>query len=195
MLTLVTAPTVEPVNHDEVREHLRLGGTAEGERLDRLIESARDDVETRTGRALMAQTWDLNLDCFPAGDRFELPKAPLLSVTSITYVDTAGATQTWSSSSYVVKVHAGAKCQPGTVSLAYLESYPTHRSIADAVTIRFVAGYLVTSGDDETDQAAVPAQLREAVLLSIQKSYEGDPAGDLERAIQRLCAPYSVKRW
>ena len=82
-----------------------------------------------------------------------MPRPPLQSVTSITYVDDAGDTQTLSSSLYQVDT----KSQPGRIIPAYGESWPTVRSnTLNAVTVNFVAGY----GDDPED---VPAGLRHAV--------------------------------
>ena len=52
------------------------------------------------GRALLTQTWDMYLDEFPCAGEIIIPLSPLQSVTSVSYVDQHGATQTWASANY-----------------------------------------------------------------------------------------------
>ncbi len=163
-LTLVTAPAAEPVSLEEAKLHLRVDSDADDDLVATLIEAARNNVEAHTSRALVNQTWDLKLDTFPPSHIFELPRPPLSSVTSITYVDIDGVEQTWASADYTVQANAGPYSMPGTVALAYGASYPTHRSQPDAVTVRFVAGY-------GADGSSVPAAIRQAVLLLIGEMY------------------------
>lgn len=164
-LTLVTAPVLEPVSLDEVKSHLRLDSDSaeEDAYLTILRQVARETVEAHTRRALLTQTWDWKLDGFPCAQPWELPKAPLQSVTSISYVDSDGATQTWASSNYSVLAPAGPRAMPGTVALAYNATYPVVRSIPNAVTVRFVAGW--------TAAASVPAPIRHAVLILVAEMY------------------------
>src|SRR3990172_9406936 len=107
-LALVTAPATEPVTRTEAKVHLRIESavTADDTLIDRLIIVARQLGEAHTGRAFITQTWDLKLDAFPAG-RIRLPKAPLSSISSVTYLDTNGASQTWDSGDYLVDAPAG----------------------------------------------------------------------------------------
>lgn len=157
-LTLLTPPTVEPVTIAEARKHVELpaGYTKHDDHLARLVKAARQRAEAMTGRQICTATWDLFLDSFDYDEQcFYLPKPPLQSVTSITYVDTNGATQTWSSANYTVSVSR----EPGRVSLAYGVAYPSIRFQSDAVRVRYVAGYGVA--------AAVPDALKEAILLMV----------------------------
>src|SRR5690606_29698408 len=89
-----------------------------------------------------------------------LPKAPLQSVTSISYVDADGTPGTVDSSSY--SVAAGS---PGMVLLVGAHTWPsvTLRQAA-AVTVRFVAGY--------ASKETVPAVFRQAMLLLVAEMYE-----------------------
>src|SRR5688572_21345135 len=141
-LVLVTAPTSEPIMVGETKDFLRVTGSDEDVLISGLITAARQTVDGRDGwlnRALITQTWDLVLDAFPSTTLtpIEVPLPPLQSVTSITYVDGNGATQTWSSVNYLVD----SKSQPGRITPAHGESYPATRRIVNAVTVRFVAGY------------------------------------------------------
>lgn len=163
-LTLVSAPSVEPITVAEAVNHLRLDSNVESATLERLIEAARLSAEEYTRRAFITQTWDWRLDAFPRCASWEIPKAPLQSITSIKYIDDTGTEQTWSSSSYDVSVAAGPHALPGRVALAYGISYPSTRYQIDAVTVRFVAGYGVAS--------AVPAAIKQAMLLLIAEMFE-----------------------
>ena len=100
-----------------------------------LIKSARVRAESMTRRALITQTLDLKLDFFQ--NEIHVPRPTLQSVTSITYVDTDGATQTLSAADYLVD----AISEPARITPAYGVTWPSTRSQTNAVTVRFVAGY------------------------------------------------------
>ena len=59
-----------------------------------LIVTARQQAEHRTGRALVSQQWRQGLDQFP-DDSLELPKPKLVSVQSVTYLDSNGTRRRW----------------------------------------------------------------------------------------------------
>lgn len=94
------------------------------------------------------------LDRFPPWE-ISVPKPTLQSVTSITYVDTDGATQTLPPSAYLVD----SKSEPGRITPAYGLVWPTTRWQTGAVTIRFVAGY--------ADSASVPACIKQWMLVRL----------------------------
>lgn len=124
-----------------------------------LITSARTAAESRTRRALLPQTWDLVLDRFPAWE-LSVPKAPLQSITSITYVDTNGVTQTMDPADYRVD----AKSEPGRITPAFGKVWPIARWQTGAVTIRFVCGY--------ADAAGVPACVKNWMLVRLQTLWD-----------------------
>jgi len=163
-LSLVTAPTTEPVTLDEAKAHLRVDGTAEDALITALIQAAREHVESQTGRALITQTWDGTLDSFPARGAIVLPKPPLVSVTSVKHIDAAGAEQTMNPSDYSVEKPAGPHAQEGRILLGYGKSWPSTRCQSNAVTIRFEAGYGAAD--------KVPAALKAAMLLAIGDLYQ-----------------------
>lgn len=134
---LITAPYAEPIHLDEAKGHLLVTGTDQDALISNLITAARSDCEDFTGRQLVLATYDLYLDYFP--DEIEIPHAPLVSVTSISYEDTAGTTQTVTSSDYVVDTVS----EPGIITLAYGESWPSTYAEANAIRVRYVAGYIV----------------------------------------------------
>ncbi len=157
-LSLVTAPSTEPVSLDGAKLHLRVTSEDEDELIRGLIQQARDWVELYTGRALMTQTWDLKLDAFPCEDGpVWLPKPPLVSVTHVKYYDTDGTLQTWATSNYVVDAPAGPHARVGKIDTAYLVDWPTTREMPNAVQVRFVCGYGVAG--------QVPAGLKGAMNI------------------------------
>jgi len=93
-LVQTIAPASEPITLTEAKAHLRVETdfTEDDTIIGTFISAARESCEARTGRQLVTATYALRLGGFPCGDSIELPKPPLVSVTSITYVDTDGTT-------------------------------------------------------------------------------------------------------
>lgn len=152
-LTVAIPPYREPISLEEMKNHLKIDSdiTEDDELVAGLIVAARNMVEAGTGasrdrcKVMVATTFDYSMDTF-CGMSIPLPRVPLISVTSITYVDTAGATQTLSASVYSVNTAAGC------VDLAYNQSWPSTRYQPNAVTIRFVAGLVAPfTASDSTD--------------------------------------------
>ncbi len=129
--------------------------------LVRWIISAREFVETYTGRKLLTQTLALKLNGFPCGD-IVLPFSPVSSVTSVTYLDTDGVSQTWTAGStgYTTDLPTGPWAAPARVRPAYQVTYPQTRDDINAVTVTFVAGYGAAV-------SAVPAGIKSAMLMLI----------------------------
>lgn len=154
--------------------------------LTQWISAARLFAESFTHRALITQTWDLQLDGFPAnwstvyidtrqvdGGAIWIPKPPLTSVTSVSYVDTSGATQVWASTNYTVDAPQGPTARMGRVVPAWSLYYPVTRSVPNAATVRFIAGYGAAS--------AVPPALKSAMKLLIGNWYVNREAGQIIR--------------
>lgn len=144
-LHLVTPPTSEPITTAEAKIHLRVEHGVDDELIGTLIPAARHTVETGTGRKCGSQTWDMKLDCFPSG-AIVLPYPPVSSVTSVTYVDSNGTTQTWSSAYYTTDLPSGDDSAPARIYPIYGQSYPSIRSQRNAVTVRFVCGFTTVPG-------------------------------------------------
>jgi uncharacterized phiE125 gp8 family phage protein len=143
----VTSPTYEPISLACAKLWLRVDSTTEDALIGSLLMAARSIVEQITRRALVAQTWDWRLSEFPGAEReLRLPKAPLQSVTSITYLDGAGALQTWSTDAYDVSAPAGPEAQMGRVQLAAGVNWPDTYDQLNAITVKFVAGYVTETG-------------------------------------------------
>lgn len=185
---LITPPSAEPVSLSEAKAHLRETATDQDSLIMSLISAARGWAEDFTQRALITQTWDYKLDAF--ADEMEIPLPPLQSVTSIKYLDTAGAEQTLANTEYTVDTAA----ERGLVRLGYGKSWPATRAQANAVTIRFVAGYGAA--------ATVPGTIKAACLLLLGELYArrehaiaGAPIATVPVNAEYLLWPYRSLRF
>lgn len=186
-LALVTAPSLDPVTVTEAKDWSRILGDEEDDIVQSNIVTAVSYLDGRDGvlaRALMTQTWDYWLPCFPADSYIELPLAPVQTISTITYTDTAGAPQTFSAANY--SLSADKDWQP-RVNLNYNATWPGTQGIPDAVKVRAVYGY-----------TSVPLPIRQAIVLLAGHFYENrEPIGDtvgekaeLPFGVRALLEPY-----
>ena len=182
-VTVVTAPTVEPISLAEAKQHLRFEATVEDALISALIVAARKHCETATRRAFVTQTLRLTRDTFPTWKecyQFRLPQPPLQSVTNIQYIDSDGDTQTVSASDYVVD----ATSLPGRIGLADGAEWPTDViEQIGAVKVNYVAGYGLA--------ASVPETIKQAMLLLIghwfvNREAVGNVGGSVAMAVDSL---------
>ena len=156
-LKVITPPASEPLTLDEAKLHLRVDGTDEDSLITSLIVAARQGAEHLTGRALMPQTLELALDEF--SDKIKLPRPPFVSVTSVTYVDLMGDTQTLDASGFVIDDHS----EPARIVRPYGVFWPFTRCQPNAVLIRYQAGY--------AHAATVPDEIKSWMLLRVGMLY------------------------
>jgi len=160
MLKLITGPAAELITLSDIKVHLRVSGSSEDDLLTSMIKTARRTMEAYTGRALITQTWEQYFDKLPNEDFVTLQKAPVQSITSISYWlnDTS---QTFTASYYNLD-------DSGIFPRVYLDDdrdWPSLDNRRNAVTIRFVAGY----GDAATK---VPEEFIHACRLLVGFMYE-----------------------
>ena len=155
------APTLVPsmnvLTLTDAKTHCSITGTTDYDDyiLD-LIGRATEMIERHTSRQIMPATWTLTLDGFPA--EIKIHKPPVTSVSSITYVDSNGDTQTLSSSLY--QTNFATKDGPARIKPSYGNSWPSTRSGEyGSVVVTFVAGY--ASADN------VPLTTRHAVAFLV----------------------------
>ncbi len=142
----------------EVKAHLRIDSSDEDDLLARLIEAAVNWAELYQRRKYITTSCSDVLDSWPKVIR---PRwSPLVSVASITYVDTGGSEQTWSSDQYDVDVAE----EPGRIQPAYACSYPSIRQQMNAITINYSAGY-------GSSASAVPQEIRNGILMLVGHWY------------------------
>lgn len=187
-LLLTTAPALEPLTLTEAKAHLRQDGTDEDALIVALISSVRIAVENYLSRALINQTWT---QTFPSWGCLELLRPPHVSVTSVSYLDANGDSQTLASSAYQVDLSGDMQAR---VMPAYGTTFPVLRSqVYNPVTIVFVAGYGATA-------ASVPGPIRSAMLLLLAHLYSqreavsmaGVSMSEAPLSVQWLLGPYRV---
>jgi len=128
--------------------------------IDTLVTAARKEVEERTGRALINQTWNLYIDGAPFGGHglndlkaslgwpidanlpglsgaIPLPRPPLSSITSISSFDSDNTETTFSTDNY----RADTIKQPGRAVLNDGYNWPTDLRETQSLRIVYVAGY------------------------------------------------------
>jgi len=130
-----TAPTTEPVSLAEAKEHLRITDTAEDTLITALITAARQWCEQWERRAYIEQSITAHYDSF--GSYMLLPVNPVISITSITYIDVNGITQTLDSSLYSLDSYS---C-PAIIYPTYNASLPSVRDDVNTITVIYTAGY------------------------------------------------------
>jgi len=150
-IVVFTPPASEPLTLAEAKVQCKVDHSDEDENILMLISTVRQHAETILRRRLITQTLDGYMDSFPD----EIKLMPLQSVTSITYVDTNGDTQTLAADQYLVD----AVSQPARITPAYGVSWPATRAQINAVKVRFVAGYGLP--------AAVPQCIKSWMLVRI----------------------------
>lgn len=182
-LSLTTAATENPLTLEEVKAALRVTSDDEDAYIGALLAAATRYVETATARQLVTATWTMGMDCFHP--TITVPKPPLQSVSSITYVDTSGTTQTLSASLYQVDTAS----LPGRIIPAYGESWPSTREVLAAVTVVFLAGYGGAS--------AVPDELKLAIRMLVGHWFEnrepvavGNIVSDIPMSVEALLSHY-----
>lgn len=164
-LAVTSEPAIEPVSVDEAKRNCDEDGNSRDIDFASWITEARKKVERDCRRSLITQTLALKLDEWPSCDFIELHQPPAISVSSIQYTDTAGATQTWSSGWSL-----DADRIPGVVFLDYGESFPTTRTQRNAITVTYTAGYGTTAAD-------VPTAAKSAIKLLVKQRYDEPESG------------------
>lgn len=163
-LQRTTAPAALPVSLIEAKAHLRVDTTDDDLLITALIGSATELAEQATGRALMAQTWQLSLDTFPCAA--ELTRVPVQAVTSLVYADVTGTDQTLALANYTLC--NSDDYSPARVVPAWSKSWPAIRSQPNAVRITYTAGY--------ASAALVPESIKSWIKLMVGAMYENREA-------------------
>lgn len=196
-LELVTAPTEEPVSLEALKLHARVEATTDDDLIAELGISARQRVESDTGRALCTQEWIAWLDNFPfwSSEPIYLPLPPLSVVTKISYINTSGTLVEWAAAKYQTDGDTS-MVQRGRILPAYGEVWPDVRDVINSVKIEFTCGY-GTAG-------TVPRQLRHAIKLLAGTWYEhretlmvGTNASEIPApaSYNWMIGPFIVPKW
>jgi len=148
-----------PIDLVEMKTHLRVDSSDEDEIIAQMMLAATDWAEEFQSRTYITRTRTMYLDSFPL--IITPPFPPLVSVTSIKYIDTGGVEQTLDAAYY--RVSTGTGGGPGRITEAYNYYWPSVRSVTDAVTITYTAGYGLA--------AAVPEDIKAAIKMIVHHLY------------------------
>ena len=198
-LSLVTAPVCEPISLAEAKVHLRVDGSDSDTYINTLIVAARNHVENITRRRLVQQTWDYTLPEFPIWDIL-LPNMPVSSVTSVSYVNSAGTTTTFTTgaSPDVAKYDVVIDGPRARIFPKYNVSWPSTRLHGNAVTVRYVTGYSPSTDSPMDYTANIPKDLVACLKLIIGDLYENRESSTQLRmeqlpALRALISPYILR--
>jgi uncharacterized phiE125 gp8 family phage protein len=184
---LLTAPAVEPVTLAEAKAYLRVEHDDDDAVIAALIAGARVHVEAQTRRALIAQTWRLVRDCWPADGRIAALPVPLREVAAARVIDAEGATQAIDPQAFI----ADTASAPAIIAFAPW-SLPMPGQQVAGIEIDIDVGY----GEGPAD---VPEPLRQAIRLLLAHWYENrglvatsQSAALLPATAAALIAPFRV---
>lgn len=180
-------PTGEPVSLLDTKKHLRVDHDEEDGLIGMIIISARQTLEKYTNRSFITQTRVLKLDAFPACETIYLPNGAVQSITSISYIDDAGATQT-----LVLNTDYWADFDSDIARLEAVNYWPSTYDRPNAVTITYVCGYGAAS--------TVPGPLKSALLLLVGHLYENreqvtaDNMSEIPFGVSQLISPFILEQ-
>lgn len=177
-----SGPASEPLTASEVKTWLKVTATADDTLITNLIVAARQAVENYCNIKLISQTIVEYFDAFPESRGELLLRFPLVSsITSVAYVDTDGANQTFTS------YNADLSGIPARLWPNAQTEWPGTKEQLKAVTITYVCGY--------TNADAVPDAIKTSMYLMIGRWYENreDTVKILPTAAENLLNPYRVQ--
>ncbi len=166
-LTRTSNPNGLAVSLDEAKNHLRVSGSDQDDHITLLIEASTEKLERDINRGIISATWRQAMFAFPAGgEKIDLMMGMNTGVSSITYVDEDGVTQTLDPSLY--SYSQGRGCVFSTNANDGWPYVDTD-NISDKVFINFSCGV--------ADKDCVPRLFKQAILLETARAYF-DPAQD-----------------
>lgn len=193
VLSLVSGPNPEPVDLEEAKLYLRVDADADDDLIEALIHTARMWVESYTGRALITQTFDQKFRGWPSASfPLVLAKAPVASVTSVTYIDADENAQTLNSNQYVLRSESGPTAGRALLEVSKNFSAVTVSNLVEyPVIVRTVCGY--------GNQSTIPQGIKSAILLMLGDLYEqrqetiaGTITSRTQTTVERLLSPYRL---
>lgn len=183
-LKRTAAPAVLPVSVRDAMDQARVDDTTNARRIYALMRAATGMAEGRLRKSLITQTWQQRIDNWPNFDgdygygdwrhndmweyvrynryrELVLFRPPVQSVTSITYIDPAGVTQTLASDKYILDSDS----EPARIAPQLGFVWPAIKMLPFSIKITYKAGY----GDTA---ASVPDTIKQWILLAVAAMYQ-----------------------
>ena len=176
---VIVAAADEPVSLAEAKAHTRVDGNDDDTSLNNTIAAARAYVEAYCGTPLVSRTVAVKCDYFQ--DFAVLPLAPVSTISSITYLETAAATKTLSDDVYELRSEG----LTASIVLKCGRSWPTIQP-GSRITVTATVGY-----------ATLPDDIRHAMLLLIGHWHKYREAGarevaDIPHGVESLLANHRM---
>lgn len=193
-------PACEPVALDEFKLWAKITTTSDDAVCRMMISAARESAEAYLRRALITQTWQLNMDL--VGDGLDqilgdgvhelpitelygglpkvvnLPRAPIQSITSVTTYDLDNNSSVFPAANYRLDAE-GARF---LVNFGY--TWPSNLRARDALQIIYVAGYGTTKD--------IPRSIRAGIMMHAQRMYDERIVCELPDNCARLYRQYRI---
>ena len=179
MRVLVVTPPEPIVDLDLAKAHLRVTTDDEDVLIESYVEAAQASVDGPLGwlsRSIAVQTLEARAASFSCFAR--LPFGPVQSIASVVHIDAEGEEVEVDVALY--------QLVDGGLGLAASVSWPSVHPSAEAVRVRYVAGY-----------DTPPAAVRQAVLLLIGQWFRnrsavnvGNIVSSLPNGVESLLAPF-----
>lgn len=180
-LTQISAPTESPVTLDDIKAFARVDSAHEDSVLQAHIEAAVNLLDGPTGilgRAIVTQTWLLELPAWPAS--LVIPVEPVQSV-SVSYLDADGVERTVDAGAYYISAYPG---QAPVLHWATSWSAPALAQDGTfPVRLEIVAGFGPAS--------SVPAALAQAIMMMVTHWFDNrDLSGQIPLTASAMLARY-----
>lgn len=164
-MNIITPPAALPVSVQNVKDAgARVDGSEMDLQIDLAIRALTDKAEAILHRPLITRTYELVLDRFPACE-IDLQVPNVSAVTSVSYLDETGASQSVPSDQWTVL----GETLTTWLFNAFGTTWPVTRDVAGAVRIRFDAGF-------GTDGADVPDSIRLWIIANVIANLD-NPSG------------------
>ncbi len=147
------SPEVQALTLAYAKLHVRALGTVDDLIISTVIDAAASYFEEQTGRQLLTAVREIWLPAFPfvglsgTAAQIEIPHPPLVSVTSVQYIDESGVLRSFDDGAspavpyWTYKAPAGPYGRCGLVEPKYGYTWPFARNEAGSVRIRYTCGY------------------------------------------------------
>lgn len=164
--TRTVAPTFQPLTVDEVKKRMPVAGDHWDADLRDALTEGIERFENDTAMVCCTSTWQEKLDDWPECGFLRFQRRPVASVSSITYLDADGDSQTWASSNYTLDANRAIP----SVFLTYNASFPSTRGIENSITVTYVAGYSTALLVPQTVKFAIIGAVKQIFGLVINDS-------------------------
>lgn len=191
--SLVSRTDGDGIDLAEAKLFLRVDHATENDLIEAMIATTRVWVETYLRRTLVTETWDFRFRDFPQfGKPLFIPRAPLQSVTSVTYLDENAVSQTWTTGNYAVRTLSGPNAGRGWIETTANTDFPATSLEAEfPVTVRAVCGY--------GNAGAVPKGIKAGMMLLLgdlyaqrQVTITGTMSARTQTTVEKLLGPYRL---